>query len=198
MLQFHVLIPASEVAGLFVFKGRIMSGVDHYSHYLAIYDTEKSQRDGSKNLFLTGQVGVATAALIFYQSNPGLLVFFALLSFLMAQQWMENSKDHSQRLAFIVWAIMRYEADGTLVNSTMTALHSLCKERDRVQGIYYDGNNLRQDSAYVKLYKKYRFGDWTIFGAVCFMWFVMVDLAISGSESNYLGGWLIHIFGAGG
>lgn len=173
-----------------------MSETDHYSHYLAIYDSEKSQRDSSRNLLLTGQVGVATAALVFYQSSPGLLALFALLSFLMAHHWLEASSDHSQRLAFILWVIMRYEIDGTLVKSAMTSLYSLRKLKDK--GVYYDGENLRQDPMYVKLLKTYRNGDWIIFGAICFMWFCMIELSMTGRDLSIFGRLIMHNIGIGG
>lgn len=172
-----------------------MSDVDHYSHYLTIYGIEKSQRDSSRNLLLTGQVGIATAALVFYQPAPGLLLFFGLLSFLFAEEWLSVASEHSQRLAFMLWVIMQYETDGTLVKNTMTSLHSLKKIKNK--GVFYEGADLLQDSTYKRLLKKLRIEDWMMFGVVIILWFCMVDLAISGNESNIFGEFLLSIIGKG-
>lgn len=164
---------------------------DYYSHLLSIWDTEESLRERARSLFLALQGALLAAATIFFQSNRGLFLYFAFLFAFLAFEWFKVTTARARRLAFVIWAVTKFEKEGFIVEGVMSCLRALTAKLE------YGDISLLKDETFPSIFHEYRSADFFVLGGTIFLWCLLASIAYSSlSEVELFGSWILELVGA--
>lgn len=164
---------------------------DYYSYLLAIWDTEESLRERARTLFLALQGALLAAATVFFVSNRGLFLYFAFFFAFLAFQWFGITTARARRLAFVIWAITKFEKEGYIVVELVSSLRSLTAKLE------YDDISLLKDKAFQSIFHEYRSADFFVLGGTISLWALLASIAYSSlAEVELFGSWILDLVGA--
>ncbi|WP_156967550.1 hypothetical protein [Comamonas granuli] len=170
---------------------KVIAG-DPYAYYLSIWDTEESLQERNRTMFITLQGILLTVALLYIESNKGMVIYFSLMAILLFTEWLPGSLARSKKIAFVKWLIIEHETNNYSTLKVFSAIDRLEKK------CMHNNISLLTNESFRKNLYEARKIEFTVAGGFLFLWSALISFALSpNSESKMMGDWILSIFGIG-